>query len=110
MPRSTDEHFFPQADGDFMARAERFNVYVQLNFLTIGLKLADATGVNSALFRFRIGYLAHVQARAAERGLDKEDARALHRAIRAVPKSMADFTNYQLPATTEPAPRRSRLG
>jgi hypothetical protein len=80
------EHFFPRSDGDFIAWAERFNVYVQANFLTIGLKAADATAVNSTLLRYRIAYLAHVQARAAaaaavaEKGVSRGEFEAVMRA------------------------------
>ncbi len=37
MAKSSKEHFCPSADGAFIAWAERFNVFVQANFLGIGL-------------------------------------------------------------------------
>ncbi len=91
MAKSSKEHFCPRADGDFIAWAERFNVYVQANFAGIGLKATDATGVNSALFRFRIAYLAHVQARAAAAAARAEKAesrgefeRVMRKAVRRI--------------------------
>ncbi len=45
MPRSADEHIFPRTDGDFVAWADRFYVYVQANFSAIGLKAAAAVAV-----------------------------------------------------------------
>ncbi|MBI5764779.1 MAG: hypothetical protein HZA51_14780 [Planctomycetes bacterium] len=76
MPQSTGEHFFPRGDADFTAWGDRFNDYVQANFAALGLSAAEATGLNSAWFRFRIGYAAQVQARAAAAAAYQEKARS----------------------------------
>ncbi|MEK6642907.1 MAG: hypothetical protein AABZ08_03295 [Planctomycetota bacterium] len=94
MPRSTDEHFFPRTDGDFIAWAERFNTFVQLNFLSIGLKLSDATAINSTLFRYRLAHLAHVQARAAAAAAVAEKAESrgeFERVMRAAVRRIQGF-------------------
>jgi hypothetical protein len=76
MPNDPGEHFFPQADADFVAWGDQFNSYVQANFAALGLSATEATGLNSAWFRFRIGYAAHVQARAAASAAYQEKARS----------------------------------
>jgi len=74
MPDAPAEHFFPQGDADFTAWGDQFNSYVQANFAALGLSAAEATGLNSAWFRFRIGYLAHVKARAGAAAATAEKA------------------------------------
>ncbi len=76
MPDAPAEHFFPQGDADFTAWGDRFNDYVQVNFAALGLSAGEATGLNSAWFRFRIGYAAQVQARAAASAAYQEKARS----------------------------------
>lgn len=76
MSQTTAEHFFPRGDADFTAWGDRFNDYVQANFAALGLSATEATGLNSAWFRFRIGYAAQVQARAAASAAYQEKARS----------------------------------
>ncbi|MEK6642466.1 MAG: hypothetical protein AABZ08_01040 [Planctomycetota bacterium] len=106
MPEGNTKHFFPQGDGDFIAWAERFNTYVQLNFLSIGLKLSDATAVNSTLLRYRIARAAHVQARAAAAAAVAEKAESrgeFERVMRAAVRRIQGFGG-----TTDPV--RAELG